>query len=126
MARTMMIQQLSRYLSVGVLNTLLHWVVFACLLTLSAASQALANLIAFSVAVSASFFINSRFTFKAKATSSRYLAFVSFMGLLSLLTGWMADFLGLPPLVTLVAFSSISLVCGFLYSKYVVFGSADR
>lgn len=126
MARKMMIQQLFRYLSVGVLNTLLHWTVFACLLMFSAASQALANLVAFSVAVSASFFINSRFTFKAKATSRRYLAFVSFMGLLSLLTGWMADFLSLPPLATLVTFSGISLVCGFIYSRYVVFGSTGR
>jgi len=120
-----MFKLFSRYLSVGVLNTLLHWVVFTAVLTLTSASQAIANLVAFGVAVSFSFVVNSRFTFKAKATTGRYVVFVGFMGLLSLLTGWMADRLALPPLVTLVAFSAISLVCGFFYSKYVVFRSVE-
>lgn len=118
-----MLKQFSRYLSVGVLNTLLHWAVFAAMLAFTSASQAAANLIAFGVAVSFSFVANSRFTFKAKATTGRYVVFVGFMGLLSLLTGGVADRLSLPPLITLLAFSTISLVCGYLYSKYVVFRS---
>lgn len=118
-----MFNQFFRYLSVGVLNTLVHWAVFAVVLTLTSVGQASANLIAFGVAVSCSFALNSRFTFKAQATTSRYMVFVGFMGLLSLLTGWTADWLGLPPLVTLIAFSSISLMCGFIYSKYVIFRS---
>jgi len=112
-----------RYLSVGVLNTLIHWAVFTAMLNLTSTSQAIANLIAFGVAVSFSFVVNSRFTFKAKATTSRYIVFVVFMGLLSVLTGWVADRLSLPPLVTLVGFSAISLIFGFFYSKYVVFRS---
>jgi len=92
-------------------------------LKLTLASQAIANLIAFGVAVSFSFIVNSRFTFKAKANAGRYLLFVGFMGALSLLTGWAADRLGVHPLITLLAFSTISLVCGFFFSKYVVFRS---
>ena len=120
-----MLKLFSRYLSVGALNTLLHWAVFTAILTATSFSQAIANLVAFAVAVSFSFIVNSHFTFKAKATGRRYLGFVGFMGLLSLLIGGAADRLGLPPLITLVAFSAISLVCGFLYSKYVIFRSVD-
>jgi putative flippase GtrA len=119
-----MLKLFSRYLSVGVLNTILHWIVFVSILTLSSVGQAVANLVAFGVAISFSFFINSRFTFKSKATTGRYVIFVGFMGMLSLLTGAMADRLDWQPLVTLVAFSAISAMCGFLYSKYVVFRSA--
>lgn len=121
-----MLKLFSRYLSVGVLNTLLHWAVFTAVLTLTSASQAIANLVAFGVAVSFSFIVNSRFTFKIKATPGRYMVFVGFMGLLSLLIGWMADRLTLPPLMTLVGFSAISLVGGFFYSKYVVFRSVKK
>ncbi|HEX5783528.1 MAG TPA: GtrA family protein [Burkholderiaceae bacterium] len=120
-----MFKQFSRYLSVGVLNTLLHWAVFSAVLTLTSASQAIANLIAFGVAVSFSFVVNARFTFKAQASTGRYVAFVGVMGALSVLTGWASDQLALPPLVTLVAFSIISLVCGFIYSKYVVFRESE-
>lgn len=81
-----MIQLFARYFSVGVINTLLHWVVFAALVYLASTTQATANLIAFIVAVTFSFFANAKFTFKKKATSGRYVAFVGFMGVLSYLT----------------------------------------
>ena len=119
----MMLKLFAKYFSVGVVNTLIHWVIFAGLVYLLSMSQAVSNLIAFCAAVTFSFFANARFTFKAKATSSRYLIFVCFMGALSLITGWAADKLALPPLFTLVTFSAISLVCGFLYSNFIVFRS---
>ena len=43
------------------------------------------------------------------------------MGVVSLAVGWLADRWRLPGLVTVVAFSLVSLVCGFLLSKWVVF-----
>ena len=116
-----MIQLFARYFSVGVINTLLHWVVFAALVYLASTTQATANLIAFIVAVTFSFFANAKFTFKKKATGGRYVAFVGFMGVLSYLTGFIADKVNAAPIITLVAFSAISLVLGFLYSKLFVF-----
>lgn len=116
-----MIQLFARYFSVGVINTLLHWVVFAALVYLASTTQATANLIAFIVAVTFSFFANAKFTFKKKATGDRYVAFVGFMGVLSYLTGFIADKVNAAPIITLVAFSAISLVLGFLYSKLFVF-----
>jgi MFS family permease len=38
--------------------------------------------------------------------------------------GWAADKSGLPPIITLITFSAISLVCGFIYSKFIVFKDA--
>ncbi|EAN8083698.1 GtrA family protein, partial [Salmonella enterica subsp. enterica serovar Indiana] len=49
---------------------------------------------------------------------------VGFMGTLSAVVGWMADKCSLPPLLTLITFSAISLICGFIYSKFIVFRDA--
>ncbi|MGO0676854.1 GtrA family protein, partial [Citrobacter werkmanii] len=37
------------------------------------------------------------------------------------IVGWAADKSGMAPIVTLIVFSSISLICGFIYSKFIVF-----
>ncbi|EFA3684098.1 GtrA family protein, partial [Escherichia coli] len=87
-------------------------------------NQALANFAGFVVAVSFSFFANAKFTFKASTTTMRYMLYVGFMGTLSATVGWAADRCLLPPIVTLVTFSAISLVCGFVYSKFIVFRDA--
>ncbi|MDI5399919.1 primosomal replication protein, partial [Salmonella enterica subsp. enterica serovar Kentucky] len=44
----------------------------------------------------------------------------------TLLQGYLeeADKCSLPPLLTLVTFSAISLICGFIYSKFIVFRDA--
>ncbi|MGY5957263.1 Prophage bactoprenol-linked glucose translocase-like protein [Kosakonia sp. BK9b] len=116
-----MLKLFTKYTSVGVLNTLLHWAVFALCLYAFNTNQAVANLCGFIVAVSFSFYANARFTFKSSTTLHRYVLYVGFMGALSLLVGYLADRLRLPPAVTLVSFSAISLICGFVYSKVVVF-----
>lgn len=120
----LMLKLFARYTSIGVLNTLIHWAVFGvCVYGLST-SQALANFTGFVVAVSFSFYANARFTFKASISTLRYMLYVGFMGTLSAAVGWSADMCGLSPIVTLVAFSAISLVCGFFYSKFIVFREA--
>jgi hypothetical protein len=40
------------------------------------------------------------------------------------MTGYIADAIGAPPIVTLIAFSGFSLVAGFIYSKFIVFRDA--
>lgn len=117
-----MLALFSRYASVGVINTLLHWSIFA-LVYRCLESQSLSNLIAFCFAVTFSFFTNARWTFRSKATGRRYAAFVIFMGLLSWLVGKLADTVALAPLLTLAGFSALSLVLGFLYSRFCVFRS---
>ena len=111
----------SKYVLTGIVNTLIHWSVFFLVYAALGASQAFSNLLAFLFAVTFSFFANARFTFKSPASLKRYVLFVSFMGVLSLFTGWGADRLGIPPLMTLVFFSGISLILGFIYSRYIVF-----
>jgi MFS family permease len=49
------------------------------------------------------------------------MLYVAFMGSLSAVVGWIADRSGLQPIFTLIIFSAISLVCGFFYSKFIVF-----
>ncbi|WP_426816867.1 GtrA family protein [Winslowiella sp. 2C04] len=119
-----MLKLFVRYTSIGVLNTLLHWLIFAVCLYGFHTNQALANLAGFVVAVSFSFFANAKFTFNSSTTTIRYVMYIGFMGALSATVGWTADKCALPPLVTLVTFSAISLVCGFIYSKLIVFRNA--
>ncbi|MCC8459734.1 GtrA family protein [Photorhabdus aegyptia] len=116
-----MIQLFARYFSVGIVNTLLHWGVFGSIVYMANVSQATANLIAFIVAVTFSFYTNAKFTFKKRATVGRYFFFVTFMGLLSYVIGRLSDVFQMPQIITLVTFSAISLFLGFLYSKLFVF-----
>jgi putative flippase GtrA len=116
-----MLKLFAKYTSIGIINTLVHWVVFAVCIYVFHTNQALANFAGFVVAVSFSFFANARFTFKSSTTTMRYMLYVGFMGTLSAAVGWEADRVSLPPLYTLILFSAISLVCGFFYSKYIVF-----
>lgn len=116
-----MIKLLSRYISVGIVNTALHWAVFGIMVYIMKNDQAVSNVVAFLCAVTFSFFANAKFTFNAKATSRGYILFVGFMGLLSFISGQISDRFNISPLITLIEFSSISLVCGFVYSKFVVF-----
>lgn len=113
-----------RYTSIGVLNTLVHWVVFVVIFYLVAKNQLIANAVAFCVAVTFSFIANAHFTFNAKPTTRRYLLYVVFMGSLSALTGYLADKLAVSPIITLISFSLISLGCGFIYSHFIVFKEA--
>lgn len=116
-----MVAMFFRYFGVGMVNTLIHWGVFAIAFYALSTNQAISNFLGFCVAVTFSFFVNARFTFNAAATRTRYLLYVAFMGALSVVFGLVAEFMQLPPIVTLVLFSGFSLVCGFLYARFIVF-----
>lgn len=119
--KTSLFALLGKYATVGVLNTVLHWSVFFLLVAAFEMVTSWANLLAFIVAVTFSFFMNARFTFNADATGKRYFLFVMFMALLSFGIGRLTDDAGWSPLVALISFSLLSLVLGFLYSRYIVF-----
>ncbi|ORM50655.1 translocase [Pantoea conspicua] len=115
-----MVRLFTRYMTIGVLNTLIHWCTFAICIK-NGQTQSLSNFIAFCVAVTFSFFANAKWTFSAQATTLRYMMYVLFMGMVAMLVGSYADRMRINPIATLVVFSAISLVCGFLYSKYIIF-----
>ncbi|MCR1565640.1 GtrA family protein [Mixta sp.] len=116
-----MIGMLTRYASVGVVNTAIHWVVYGLFCYGLMTTQAVANLAGFAFAVTFSFFANAYFTFKKKATGPRYIAYVIFMGFLSYSVGGLSDKLGLHPIATLIIFSPASVIVGFLFFNYFVF-----
>lgn len=110
-----------RYGAVGVINTLVHAIVFFSLHSLAGMSQGASNLAAFGAAVSLSYVLNARYTFASPRSWPRYTVYVGFMGCISLAIGVLADRLNWPAAITFLVFSSISLVVGFLFSKHVVF-----
>ncbi|GAB6407094.1 GtrA family protein [Pseudomonas sp. MHK4] len=116
---------LSSYCVIGVANTLIHWQIFFLLSVAFGLTQAASNLAAFCVAASFSFYMNALYTFDAKASFGGYLLFMLAMGALSLGVGHVGDVWRLHGLLTVVLFSALSLVFGFLFSKYVVFRERD-
>ena len=121
-----MLSLFAKYATVGVINTAVHWAAFLTFFYGLELQQATSNLLAFCIAVTFSFVANAKYTFKKKATGGRYLAYVVFMGAVSALVGAVADALVTPPLFTLVLFSGISLVLGFIYSKIFVFSGVKQ
>lgn len=117
----MSLRRFTRFGLVGLGNTGVHWLVFLGLHLGLGSSQARSNLLAFGVAASLSYYLNARFTFGMRPSRGRYLLFVLGLGALSLGIGVLADRSGLSPWLTLVAFSALSLVLGYLYSYTVVF-----
>lgn len=110
-----------RYSLTGILNTSIHWTLFFLSFTLFGCSQAGSNAVAFIFAVTVSFFINARWTFSQPVSLKRYVMWISAMALMALGTGWGGDLLVLDPFVTLIVFSAISLILGFLVAKRFVF-----
>lgn len=110
----------AKYTSVGVINTLIHWAVFTVLYS-GGSTQSLSNFTAFCIAVTFSFFVNAKWTFKAEATAIRYMMYVLFMGSMAAIVGWLADKMHISAIITLIVFSAISLLCGFVYSKLFIF-----
>lgn len=91
-----MLKLFAKYASIGVLNTLILWVVFATCIYVFPAGQALGNFARFVVAVSFSFFANAIFTYQSSNTNMHYMLYVGFLGSLSAVTGWFADISGIP------------------------------
>ncbi|MCP1440498.1 putative flippase GtrA [Erwinia persicina] len=116
-----MLTLLTRYVSVGVINTLIHWLAFATGHYLLNLDQMISNLLAFIIAVSFSFFANAKWTFKSSAGLAQYIIFTAFMGIMALVVGYTADKIRLAPLLTLIVFSSLSMIFGFLFSNFIVF-----
>ncbi|MDU6409900.1 MAG: GtrA family protein [Yersiniaceae bacterium] len=121
-----MLKRFKRYLTVGVVNTLIHWAVFLMLVYSMGANQTFSNLMAFCVATTFGFFANAKWTFNQAHSLYRYFIYVTFLGLMAVLFGRAADVLSMPPLITTLTFSLFSLVIGFLYSNFIVFKENKR
>lgn len=118
-------KEFSIYTVIGIASALLHGQLFFFLQAAFDVSQALGNFLAFCAAASFAFYCNALYTFAMPASVWRYVLFMLCMGGLSLLVGGLADRWQLPGIVTVLVFSLISLVVGFLLSKWLVFRVRD-
>jgi putative flippase GtrA len=116
-----MLKVFVKYALVGGVNTAIHWLTFAIVYFSFNHHQMISNFAGFCVAVTFSFFANAKWTYQKEQTTTRYLMYVGFMGLLALACGYLADEVKLNPILTLIGFSAISLFVGFLYSTFIVF-----
>jgi len=118
-------KKFSAYAVVGVANTLIHWQLFYVLTTVAEWSQAASNLSAFCVAATFSFYVHTLYTFNANASVLRYLVYLCFMGLISFVVGYFADVWKIHGLVTVASFSLLSLICGLLFSSFILFSERE-
>lgn len=116
----MLKKQIVSYSLVGVLNTLVHACVFFVAIKVFGV-QSISNVIAFLCAVTFSFFMNARFTFKKNSTYMRIVWYMILMGALNFMIGYISDLSELPALFTLVISFVVGPVLGFIFSKYLVF-----
>lgn len=114
-------KEFSTYTVVGVANAIIHWQIFFVLNSGAELTQAASNFAAFCVAASFSFYVNALYTFDGKVSVFGYLLFIGFMGITSYGIGRLGDVWRLQGLVTVTSFSLLSLVCGFFFSKFVLF-----
>jgi putative flippase GtrA len=109
------------YSLVGLANTLLHWQIFFVLRLAVGLDQSISNLAAFCVAASFSYYLNALYTFEAKLSVTGYVTFLCVMGALSYAVGYLGDRWRLHGVLTVAVFSLLSLMFGFLLSRFVVF-----
>jgi putative flippase GtrA len=119
-------QEFATYAVIGIANSVIHWQLFFISRNAFELSQALSNFLAFCAAASFSFYANSLYTFEANASMARYLVFMASVGAISLGIGALADHWQWPGLVTLTMFSGISLIVGFLISKWLIYREPKR
>jgi putative flippase GtrA len=98
-------------------NTLIHWSVFALLRHGLTNSQAIGNFAGFCVAAVVSFLINTNVIYQYDSSAKHYWPYMSAMGLMSIVFGLLADRLDILGRYTLLSFTIFSLICGFLYSN---------
>ncbi|WP_392552773.1 GtrA family protein [Orbus wheelerorum] len=114
-----MLKVFIKYSGVGVINTAIHWLIFLLCFYCFSLKQATSNLIAFAIAVTFSYLINSVFTFKVKYRVKNYLLYCFSMAAIAYFVGYFSDYIQLPFLLTLITFSFISLISGFYFSLLI-------
>lgn len=114
-------QEFVTYAVIGFANTFIHWQLFFISRNAFELSQALSNFLAFCAAASFSFYANTLYTFARPPSVARYLAFMTSLGGISLGIGALADHWQWPNLMTMLIFSGISLIAGFLVSKWLIY-----
>lgn len=115
-----MIKLFIKYVSIGVLNTALHWAIFALCVYGFQTSQALANVAGFAVAVSFSFSLTPGLPLSQRINRTLF-AVRRFYGRAERRRGMDRRQVCYASHFTLIVFSAISLICGFLYSRFIVF-----
>ncbi len=108
------------YSIIGVINTVVHLCVFIAVVRIGH-TQAFSNLCAFFVAVTVSYVLNARFTFKTRPKISQYCRMVFSMAVISWFFGYIGDTYQLQPSMTFLIYCVINPMIGFLISKYIVF-----
>lgn len=109
-----------KYFHVGIINTALHWLTFYIVYRLCE-EQSLSNLAGFLLSVSFSYVANAKYTFEKTVKISKYILYITFMGAMSYIFGYVSSLLHFHAIVTLILFSGFSLIAGFIFSKIVVF-----
>ncbi|MGL4336179.1 MAG: GtrA family protein [Turicibacter sp.] len=114
-----MISLFKKYISVGVINTAIHWCVFFIVYAFLC-DQSISNISGFLVSVTFSFFANTIYTFSSKPNVYKYIVYLIFMGGVAFLFGYINEHFHLSPIIALVAFSIFSLFIGFVVSKKIL------
>ena len=122
----MIAKQFSKYSLVGVINTITDFLIFTILISLIGINVYIANTLAFIAAVTQSYILNHRWTFRQKThnhTVLRYLKFVAINAggvvISTIVLFFTAEFMH--PLIGKLCAAVLVVIWGFTLSKIYIF-----
>jgi len=127
-----LIRKMSSFAVIGVVNTLVDFAVFVFAVKVLALALVPANVVAWSIAVSGSYVLNSLTTFAAesgrKLSLRAYLTFLAsgVVGLIANTTALVLASYVVPVLVAKLIAIGVSFLVNFTLSHFVVFGRMQR
>ncbi len=115
------LRELLFFASVGVVNSIVHILIFYVLIYRCHLSQSIANLVAFMVSVSCGYLLNSKVTFKKNLLWKRYFFYLFFLGSNAYLFGYIGEMVHLQSWTMVGLFALFSFVISYFWAKFWVF-----
>jgi putative flippase GtrA len=119
-----MIHQISRFVVVGVINTLNYYLLYLLFQSILSFDYMWAHILAFLISMVGSFFLNSYFTYKVKPTLKKFLQF-PLTNVVNIVVSTTAiyilvDLMGMNEKVSPLLASLIAIPFTFIISRYIL------
>lgn len=115
-----LVKEFMTFSCIGVINTIVHGI-FYYIFYILLCVQAIANLLAFVMAVVCSFFLNAKFTFRKTPQWISFIKMFFFMSAVSYTFGYLGDYFTMHFMLTFILYSICNPILNFMIMKFLVF-----
>lgn len=110
-----------RYNLIGILNTLIHWLMYLTLTLYLYLESIYANFISFFISSTFSYILNSKINYKVAVKKSSYLKFIIIIGFLSIIISGIFSYLNISNIFMLIFYTFTNVFLGYFFTKKMVF-----